>query len=332
MLQEFLSTFGLDNAWVNTLVFLGASLLMIWRLEAMIARGLEGTALATVVTPFCSGLGNLIFVYLMARDGGDPREVVVNSLVNNVTNLTVLLGIPALFWGLRILPSANLKARGPKQAREQVEKRVGRLSLLLTLAAGAFFAGSVWVLGGDGRLDHNDGMMLVGVFFFWLCFQVFDVLKHNIRHKKTLGPMFIVDLLLLLLGAFLMVESLDWIVSCLAARKEGFFSASHLGWLTGWLMVLPNALLVFWYAYRGRADIAYASQIGDGHICIPLCLGVFAMIKPLPMPALLDTGMLILLGASALHFILVAAWGGLPRWTGIPLLLGYAVFVWSGLT
>ena len=332
MLQEYMQILELGNPWGYAGLFVVASLLMIWRLEAMIAKGLEGTALATVVTPFCSGLGNLIFVFLIARGGGDPREVVTNCLVNNVTNLTLLLGLPALVWGLQVLPAADgKKARGGKQAKAQAEKRVGRLSLLLTLAAAAFFSGAVWVLGNDGALTLEDGLILVGFFAFWLCIQVFDVLKHHARQARDLSALIVVDLLILAAGAVLMYQSLDWLVAWIGSRHEGFISARNLGWLSGWLMVLPNAVLVVWYAARGRADIAYASQVGDGHICIPLCLGAFAMLKPLPMPPVMETGVLILLGASALHFFFVALWGGLPRWAGWLLLAGYAVFLWKGL-
>ncbi len=69
---------------------------MVWRLESLLHRGLEGTALGTLVVPYCSGLGNLVFVYLLWRENEPAQEIMVNSLVNNVTNLTLLLGLPAL--------------------------------------------------------------------------------------------------------------------------------------------------------------------------------------------------------------------------------------------
>ena len=46
--------------WLFLALFLAASLLMLWRLEAMSARGFEGTVLGTLVMPYCSGMGNLI--------------------------------------------------------------------------------------------------------------------------------------------------------------------------------------------------------------------------------------------------------------------------------
>ena len=36
----------------------------------MTEYGFQGTALGTLVMPFCSGLGNLLFVYIVAERGG----------------------------------------------------------------------------------------------------------------------------------------------------------------------------------------------------------------------------------------------------------------------
>ncbi|MBI2498147.1 MAG: sodium:calcium symporter, partial [Opitutae bacterium] len=113
--------------------------------------------------------------------------------------------------------------------------------------------------------------------------------------------------------------------------QGGFVSAAHLGWLTGWLMVLPNAVLALYWGWRRRADVVYSSQVGDGHICIPLCLGLFALVKPLPVTDFFRTGLYLLLGTVAVHGILLLVTGGLPRWAGALLTLAYGWFVWEGL-
>ncbi|MBC7367055.1 MAG: hypothetical protein H7343_09635 [Undibacterium sp.] len=70
--------------------------------EALLRQGLEGTAVGTLVMPYCSGLGNLLFVVIVAARKEPPTAILTNCLVNNVTNLTVLLALPALFWGLNL--------------------------------------------------------------------------------------------------------------------------------------------------------------------------------------------------------------------------------------
>jgi cation:H+ antiporter len=338
---QLIDATGLANPFTYILIFLGASMLMIWRLNAVLDHGLEGTALGTLVMPYCSGLGNLIFVFLLLNNHGLAREVMTNCLVNNTTNLTLILAIPALIWGLNLVPATSSKEgkdskpkrskKYPKSDKVETEQRLSKLSLLLTLAAVAFFTGAVWALGQDGYIDFNDGLVLVGLFLFWQCFQVFDVLKHNVRQRHSFSPLFYVDLALLLVGAALLYLSLDWLVQWLATQKTGFISAQNLGWLSGWLMVLPNAILAIYYAMRGRTDIVYTSQIGDGHICIPLCVGLFSLFQPIPMPAFFQTSILILLGATAMHFIVIVTLGRLPRWASWLLLVAYSWFVYTGL-
>ncbi len=333
-LTDTIETLGLGNAWTYLGLFVGASLLMLWRLESLLRHGLEGTALGTLVMPYCSGLGNLLFVGLVASRHGAGGEVLTNCLVNNVTNLTLVLALPTLVWGL-MLETPRKASTGAKKkaagATADTQRQLNRLSLLLTIAAVIFFSGAAWTLGSDGTLDLNDGLVLIGLFLFWQCFQVFDVLKHNVRQRRSFGAMFYLDGLIVLLGAWGVYTSLDWLVTWLGAQKGEFINAAHLGWITGWLMVLPNALLAFYYAARKRADIAYASQVGDGHICIPLCIGLSAVLQPIKVPAFFETGLAILAGAAIVHGTCVLAANGLPRWMGWPLLGAFAWFVGVGL-
>lgn len=333
-IHSLVDLLGLAHPLTYLTLFLAASLLMVWRMEAMMEHGLEGTALGTLVMPYCSGLGNLVFVYLLLRDDGPAGELVVNSVVNNVTNLSLLLGLPALLWGLSLTPAASAargRGAGRGRGRADTEQRLSRLSLLLTLAAAWFFTGGVWVLGNDGTLDRSDGFALIGLFLFWQCFQVVDVLKHNVRRNASFGPGFYLDLVALLLGAGVVYESLDWMVGRLTAAETGFFRAAHLGWLTGWLLVLPNALLALFYGWRRRGDVVYSSQIGDGHICIPLALGVFAVVRPIPLPALWSAAAVTIAATIAVHVLFVGFVGRLPRWAGGALVLAYAWFVYTGL-
>jgi cation:H+ antiporter len=332
-LGDLLECFGLVHPLSYAAAVVAASWLVLWRVEACLERGLEGTALGTVLLPYCSGLGNLIFVGLMLRENGAPEEVIVNAVVNNVTNLTLLLGLPALVWGLVLVPAAGRKSSGGRgRGRSRaMESQLSRLSVLLTLVAVGFFTGAVAWMARDGRLDGGDGALLIGMFLFWQCFQVYDTLKHNLQRNVRLGPMVLVDVVLVLVAAWLMYESLEWLVNWLTASSAGFFRAAHLGWITGWLLVLPNALIAVFYAARRRADIVYSSQVGDGHICIPLCLGIAAVVRPVPVPPMLELGVALLLGAALLHAVNLLLWGRLPRPMAAVLVLAYGWFVHAGL-
>lgn len=322
---------GAAAPWLFLTMFIVASFLMIWRLEAMNASGLEGTVLGTLVMPYCSGLGNLIFAFLLGAKGGPGSEVLTNCLVNNVTNLTLLIGLPTILWGMNVLPAAKTKGSKKKKRNQQQAHQINRLSLLLTLAAVLFFTGAVWALARHGRLDFFDGFVLIALFLFWQCFHVFDVLKSNVRQNKSFDWMLPLDLALLGVGAYGIYLSTDWLVDWVCKARTGFISIKYLGWLSGWLMVLPNGLLAFYYAWRGNPEVVYTSQVGDGHICIPLCIGVFALYHPIQTPPFFETGLFILLAVAALHFAVVALFGRLPRIIGWLLTGAYGVFLYKGL-
>ncbi|MCU0787736.1 MAG: sodium/calcium exchanger protein [Verrucomicrobia bacterium] len=304
--------------------FIAASFLMIWRLEAMTESGFEGTVLGTLVMPYCSGIGNLVFAFMLGAQRGPGSAVMENALVNNVTNLTLLIGLPALIWGMSLSPGGRKKS-------VVRESHVNRLSLMLTLVAGLFFTGAVWALGRDGRIDFSDGLVLVGLFLFWQVFHVFEVLKTNVRQNQSFGWMLVVDAALLAIGACGIYVSTDWLVEWVSRADSGLFSTKYLGWLSGWLMVLPNALLALYYGWRGRPEVVYTSQAGDGHICIPLCVGVYALYQPLPIPSIFREALVLLAAALVMHFLLTMVFKGVPRWLGIVLIAAYGVFLYKGL-
>ena len=343
--------------WLFLALFLAASFLMIWRLEAMSAGGFEGTVLGTLVMPYCSGMGNLVLAFILGQTGGNGAEMMTNSLVNNVTNMTLVLGLPAIFWGMHILPQkkaakkaavavkkkkTNVKLKAEVKSEAKAGKKNGgkpgkehelnRLSLLLTLTAVLFFTGAVWALGKKGSLNFYDGLVLIGLFLFWQVFHVFEVLKANVRQGKShFNLMLPVNLALLAVGAFAIYISTNWLVNWVTITTHHGWIKDHLGWVSGWLMVLPNMVLAFYYAWRKQPEIVYTSQVGDAHISIPLCLGVFALYHTMPMPPFFQTGMFLLLGATVLHIVFVTLFGRLPRLAGLALVVAYVYFLIKGL-
>ena len=325
-MSQVINELGLGSPWILLALFLAGSFLMIWRLEVMTGRGMEGTVLGTLVMPYCSGMGNLIFVFVLGTTGGPGREVMVNCLVNNVTNLTLLIGLPALFWGMSFQPA---KKRVPK--REAKQHNINRLSLLFTMTAVFFFSGAVWALARDGVLDFGDGLVLIGIFIFWQCFHIFEVLKSNVREEKSIHWIIIVDLLLLGIGTYALYVSVEGLVTWITDVEAGFISKDKLGWLSGWLMVLPNALLALYYGWKRRPDVVYSSQVGDGHICIPLCLGIFCLFGTIETPEFFDIGIVFILASTVIHFLFVAGFGRLPRFMGGFYIVAYVAFLYAGL-
>ena len=316
----------LSNPWVLLAGFVAASFLMIWRLHAIEGKGFEGTLLGTLIMPYCSGFANLVFVYVISRSSGNGRLVIENSLVNNVTNLTLILGLTTVCYAA--VPAKPAKKKGKAQTNLY---RLYRLDLLLTLIAMFLFAGALWALAKDGVLDFYDGLVLVGLFLFWQVLHVFEILKNNVRKNQSIHWSIVFDLLAIGLCAYAIYLSVDYLVKWITIAENPYFNLANLGWLSGVIMVVPNAILALYYAHTDRHDIVVSSQVGDGHICIPMCIGLFALMENIAVPNFFQWGVWIILGAGALHFLSIAIWGRLPRLVGFLLLGGYGLFMYKGL-
>lgn len=300
--------------------------MMIWRLHAMESKGFEGTVLGTLIMPYCSGFANLVFAWVMSSSAANGALVIENSIVNNATNLTLILGLAVIFGSAAIIKDGT-----PKQKNHAEFHRINRLNLLFTLIALFMFTGTLWALAKDGVLDFYDGLVLVALFLFWQILHVFEVLKDKIRKSKSFHWTIVIDIVILAASAYCIYFAVDHLVEWVSKSENQFVSFAKLGWLSGLLMVLPNAFIAMYYAYIGRQDIVLSSQIGDGHICIPMCIGLFSLFNPIHVPDFFQTGIFIILGAGVVHFLCVALLGRVPRFIGFGLIGGYAFFLYKGL-
>jgi len=141
---------------------------------------------------------------------------------------------------------------------------------MLTLLAVLFFTGAVWALGATGRListrDWFDRTVSV-----LQCFHVFDVLKNNIRQGQSLADVAV--------GHRAAVHRRVWnlhqhgLAGDWVGHPHGFHQREIHGLLSGWLMCCERAGWRFIYSWRGQPETVYASQVGDSHVSIPLCIG-----------------------------------------------------------
>lgn len=317
----------LSHPLTQIVVFMAASALMIWRLQAIESKGFEGTVLGTLIMPYCSGFANLVFAFVMSRQGGQGVTVLENCLVNNVTNLTLILGLTTLVFGAS---AASKSAKGKKKVLPPAQ-RLYKLELLFTLIALFLFTGTLWALAKDGVLNFYDGLVLVGLFMFWQVLHVFEILKNNVRKNRGFHWSIVLDLLLIAVGAYGIYYSVNFLVDWVSTLESAYVSAKDLGWLSGLLMVVPNAFIALYYGYVGRQDIVVSSQVGDGHICIPMCIGLFALSDKITIPGFFQIGIYVIAGAAVLHFLCIAFLGRLPRALGYVLVAAYGVFVYTGV-
>jgi cation:H+ antiporter len=325
LIRETISSLGVFAPYTCILLFMLASLLVVWRLEVLSGQGVEGTVLGTIFMPFCSGMGNVVFALVLALNSGDGNDVIINCLFNNITNLTLLIGAPVLIWSMASIP----RRKSQKALREF---RAGRLSLALNLIAAFFFSLILWALALDEEISRSDGIVLLALFVFWQCFHIYDVKKTNLLKKKTYPRSLVLDVGLLLFGAFLIFISTDWLVQWFQSLESERIPGEFLGWASGVLMVLPNALLAFYYGARDRMDVVYTSQSGDAHMCIPFCVGLFAVFRSISAGEFLEKSLLILMGLCLLHLLFVTVLGRLPRFVAGIFIAAFIAFLWIGFS
>ncbi len=309
-------------------LFLLASGLMIWRLEVMERKGLEGTVLGTLIMPYCSGFPNLIFAYVMGRSHHQGQLVIENCIVNNATNLTLILGL-AILLAPASVSSTRKSPKGLKH--QQTRQRVGRLNVVFTLIALFLFTGTVWALAKDQSLGFYDGVVLIGLFIFWQVLHIFEILKDQIRQHQAVRGSIALDLLWMALSAYGIYYAVDHLVAWISQENPAGLQVNMLGWLSGFLMVLPNALIALYYARLKRQDVVFSSQIGDSHICIPMCVGLFALFQPIQIPSFFHTGIVLIVGAGLLHLLFIALIGRVPKLMGLGLLGSYGYFLYAGI-
>ncbi|NOX34072.1 MAG: sodium:calcium symporter [Deltaproteobacteria bacterium] len=306
--------------WQLLLLFMACSLFMISRLDAVEKNGFEGTLIGTLVMPYFSGFPNLCFAYLILKNGSNGALVLENGLVNNVTNLTIILALPSILWGLNLFFGRK---------KHDAYLKINHLSLLLSILALIFFSAATWLVSKDGFISNIDGFMLVGIFLFWQMFHIFDVLKNNTLKNRKIKKRIVFDFILIGLCAWGLFYSIEGLIQWISSHGTGFFSKNRLGVLSGILMVVPNAFLAVYYSAVKRSEIAYSSQIGDCHICIPLCIGLFAIFSPIKVPPSFEIAIFIIIGASAVHFLFTAFLGRLPRFAGMMLAGLYIFFIYK---
>ena len=144
-----------QGAWAPGLflaLFLVASFLMIWRLEAMSAGGFEGTVLGTLVMPYCSGMGNLIFAFILRQTGGSGADVI--TLGKSLVNGSIDLGA-----GSDILQLATLTNR---VSISNVETILGSASADTIILSGSIAA----LVVAKGGLNFLTGNSAAGTFVF----------------------------------------------------------------------------------------------------------------------------------------------------------------------
>lgn len=264
--------------WFYIFIFIASCALLLWAGKWLIGAltriarylGWREFVLAFIVIAIAASVPNL-FVGIASALQGIPELSFGDIVGGNIIDLTIAVALAAFF--ARGLPAESKMV----QTSAIFTMVIAILPLLLIL---------------DGKLGRGDGLILIGVFFFYI-FWLFSkkerfakIYDNNeipiIKEFKT----FIKDLGRIILGLFFLLIAAEGIV-----RAASFFSESlnlPLA-LVGILIVgvsnaIPETYFAILAAKRAQNWMILGDLMGSVIVAATLVLGIVALICPIEIP------------------------------------------------
>lgn len=312
---------------LNSIYMLGGLALLVFGAEGLV-RGGVGLALRLGLTALVVGLTVVAFgtgspeliLSIEAARAGNSGIALGNVIGSNISNITLVLGVAALFKPMRV--------RSELIGRE-VPLMIGVTILLCAMLL-------------DGGLSRVEGLVLVGGAVAYTVFSYMmaarggdrtvdaefdDALAEQPRPLWLDGALLAAGLAALLLGASLLLRGATFVATS--------FGVSQV--VIGLTVVavgtsVPELATSVTAALRGEADVAFGNVIGSNVFNILAVLGVAALIRPFEVHGLRPLDLAVFVGSAVL--LLPLLWRGavLNRWEGGALLAGYAAYMYSLLT
>jgi cation:H+ antiporter len=286
------------------------------------AMGLSPLLLGLLVISTASSAPEL-FVSLQAVHHNTPDIAIGNIVGSNIVNIFLIMGLGAL---IRPMPSP------PKVVFRDGGTLVAASLVLLLIAQG-------------GTITHRFGLMLLAGFAAYLVLAFATDWRrpsHNSvaecrAHSHTGHVSGSVGFFLLLFGLLCLYFGAHFIIDGAVAMAEAYRVPQATIGLTVVALgtSLPELVITFLAAARGRSDIAVGQLIGANIFNILFVLGLTAVIHPLVItPMIANVDALVMAGAAVLLIPLLASSWRLTRARGFLLVLcyvGYGVFLASRL-
>lgn len=268
---------------------------------------------ATTVVAFATSSPELT-VATVAALAGQPQVGLGDALGSNVFNIAFIFGIALWFGPIR---SQRADFRG--------NFRLALLVPLLTL-----------LLGWDGQLARDEGLLLLLVYAGWLGLSVragWQQRRLALGAPQAAPPPRVLVALgqgALGLGALVLAGRL------FVGGATGIAAAIGVtSYVIGALVVafgtsLPELVTVVLSRLRGKDDVGVGTLIGSNLFNGLTIVGVAATIHPVTFP-LQEMVVTLACGMAALLCLPPDRFGLIPRWRALLLLGIYAIFVWLTL-
>lgn len=229
-----------------------------------------------------------------------------NVVGSNILNILIILGISATIRTIKV---------GKTTIKYEIPFMIAISALLL-------------LLGLDGTIDFKDGIILWLLFIAYLTYLIIMAKKDKQKEEKkskvilwqiilaTLG-----GLALIIVGSDISVDAASKIARY-AGLSERFIGLTIVALGTS----LPELITSVTAAFKGNNDIAIGNIVGSNIFNILFVIGTSSLILPITFASTFKIDSLVMIGAALLLFICSLRKQKLDRFSGILMLLSYALY------
>ncbi|MFY0643863.1 MAG: calcium/sodium antiporter [Bacteroidia bacterium] len=263
-----------------------------------------------------------LIVNILASSSGSADIAIGNVIGSNISNILLILGVAALIYPLAV---------NEKSVLSEIPYSLIATLLLAFLANAAFFGDEPSVL------SRIDGLILMAFFSLFMIY-IIRLIRQGRREMVDDVPDSLLpfgkSVLFVVLGILGLFFGGKWVVEGAIHIASQFGLSEKLIGLTIVAIgtSLPELVTSAVAAYRKSTDIAVANVIGSNIFNLLWVLGISAMIKPMSYDPLINTDIMVLIGATCLIFfsMVIGKPNSIDRFNGVYFLLayvGYLVFL-----
>ena len=259
-------------------------------------------------------------VSITAALQGSADITIGNVVGSNILNILIILGLSALIYPLK------------------VEKTTIWVDIPVMMGATIL----LFALGYDGTVSRLDAGILLVIFATYLGFLFYltkknkseeklltssDIEKENSEEteKKLSLPKALIltaiGLGLIILGSNFAVDAASAIAR-MVGLSERFIGLTIVALGTS----LPELFTSVSASIKKNSDIAIGNIVGSNIFNILFIVGLSGLIIPVPFEVAFRFDTLVALGAAAMLFVFALPKKQLPKFTGLIMLLSYAVY------
>lgn len=229
-----------------------------------------------------------------------------NVVGSNILNILIILGLSATIRAIKV---------GKTTIKYEIPFMIAISALLL-------------LLGLDGTIDFKDGIILWLLFIAYLTYLIIMAKKDKQKKGKKSKVILWQAILTTLVGLALIIVGSD--ISVDAASKIARYAGLSERFIGLTIVALGTSLQELvtsvTAAFKGNNDIAIGNIVGSNIFNILFVIGTSSLILPITFASTFKIDSLVMIGAALLLFICSLRKQKLDRFSGILMLLSYALY------